>query len=208
MEISNLIQQKNNQPLVIILTGPSGVGKDAALNELKKMDRQWHFVVTTTTRSIRFNEINGKDYVFVSPEEFQKTLDQNGFIEYAQVYDKWYGVPKNQVTEPISKGKDVILKVDVQGAATIKSIIPSAISIFMIPGSMSDLEHRLTSRMTESENQLNLRLEVAKTELEQINNFEYYIINSEDNLGGAVEQIDKIITVEKARLNRPPFTIN
>ena len=207
MEIAEQIQHANNQPLVVILTGPSGVGKDAALNELKKMDRPWHYVVTATTRPIRHNEIDGVDYIFMEESEFKLSLDQNEFLESANVYERWYGVPKSQVSEPLQNGLDVILKVDIQGAATIKSLIPQAISIFMIPGTLNDLENRLRTRMTESEEQLKLRLEVAKTELTKLNNFEYYIINEEDNLESTVRQIDTIITAEKQRLNRPHIDI-
>ena len=207
MEIAEQIQHANNQPLVVILTGPSGVGKDAALNELKKMDRPWHYVVTATTRPIRHNEIDGVDYIFMGESEFKLSLDQNEFLESANVYERWYGVPKSQVSEPLKNGLDVILKVDIQGAATIKSLIPQAISIFMIPGTLNDLENRLRTRMTESEEQLRLRLEVAKTELTKLNNFEYYIINEEDNLESTVRQIDTIIKAEKQRLNRPHIDI-
>ena len=207
MEIAEQIQHANNQPLVVILTGPSGVGKDAALNELKKMDRPWHYVVTATTRPIRHNEIDGVDYIFMEESEFKLSLDQNEFLESANVYERWYGVPKSQVSEPLQNGLDVILKVDIQGAATIKSLIPQAISIFMIPGTLNDLENRLRTRMTESEEQLKLRLEVAKTELTKLNNFEYYIINEEGNLESTVRQIDTIITAEKQRLNRPHIDI-
>ena len=207
MEIAEQIQHANNQPLVVILTGPSGVGKDAALNELKKMDRPWHYVVTATTRPIRHNEIDGVDYIFMEESEFKLSLDQNEFLASANVYERWYGVPKSQVSEPLKNGLDVILKVDIQGAATIKSLIPQAISIFMIPGTLNDLENRLRTRMTESEEQLKLRLEVAKTELTKLNNFEYYIINEEDNLESTVRQIDTIITAEKQRLNRPHIDI-
>ena len=207
MEIAEQIQHANNQPLVVILTGPSGVGKDAALNELKKMDRPWHYVVTATTRPIRHNEIDGVDYIFMGESEFKLSLDQNEFLESANVYERWYGVPKSQVSEPLKNGLDVILKVDIQGAATIKSLIPQAISIFMIPGTLNDLENRLRTRMTESEEQLKLRLEVAKTELTKLNNFEYYIINEEGNLESTVRQIDTIITAEKQRLNRPHIDI-
>ena len=207
MEIAEQIQHANNQPLVVILTGPSGVGKDAALNELKKMDLPWHYVVTATTRPIRHNEIDGVDYIFMEESEFKLSLDQNEFLESANVYERWYGVPKSQVSEPLKNGLDVILKVDIQGAATIKSLIPQAISIFMIPGTLNDLENRLRTRMTESEEQLKLRLEVAKTELTKLNNFEYYIINEEDNLESTVRQIDTIITAEKQRLNRPHIDI-
>ena len=207
MEIAEQIQHANNQPLVVILTGPSGVGKDAALNELKKMDRPWHYVVTATTRPIRHNEIDGVDYIFMGESEFKLSLDQNEFLESANVYERWYGVPKSQVSEPLKNGLDGILKVDIQGAATIKSLIPQAISIFMIPGTLNDLENRLRTRMTESEEQLKLRLEVAKTELTKLNNFEYYIINEEDNLESTVRQIDTIITAEKQRLNRPHIDI-
>ena len=207
MEISESVQQHNNQPLVVILTGPSGVGKDAALNELKKSERPWHYVVTATTRPRRHNETNGVDYIFMDEAEFRTALENNEFLESANVYDKWYGVPKSQVSGPLKQGLDVILKVDIQGAATIKSLIPNAISIFMIPGTLNDLENRLRTRMTESEDQLQLRLEVAREELSKLNDFEYYIINKENSLESTVNQIDTILAAEKQRLNRPHIEI-
>jgi len=207
MEISESVQQNNNQPLVVILTGPSGVGKDAALNELKKLERPWHYVVTATTRPRRHNETDGVDYIFMDEAEFRTALENNEFLESANVYDKWYGVPKSQVSGPLKQGLDVILKVDIQGAATIKSLIPNAISIFMIPGTLNDLENRLRTRMTESEDQLQLRLEVAREELSKLNDFEYYIINKENSLESTVNQIDTILAAEKQRLNRPHIEI-
>ena len=116
-------------------------------------------------------------------------------------------MPKSQVSGPLKQGLDVILKVDIQGAATIKSLIPNAISIFMIPGTLNDLENRLRTRMTESEDQLQLRLEVAREELSKLNDFEYYIINKENSLESTVNQIDTILAAEKQRLNRPHIEI-
>ena len=151
----------------MVLSGPSGVGKDAALAELRKLERPWHFVVTATTREIRPGEINGKDYIFLDERTFLDMKERDEFVEFAQVYGNWYGVPKHQITLGLETGKDVILKIDVQGAATVRKIAPNALFIFMIPGSFEELRERLSQRMTESAPEMQLRLDRAKEELNQ-----------------------------------------
>ena len=193
--------------LLVVLSGPSGVGKDAALAELRKLDRSWHFVVTATTRKIRSEEVHGADYIFLDEPTFLEMKERDEFVESAQVYGNWYGVPKSQITSPLEQGKDVILKIDVQGAATVKKIAPNALFIFMVPGTFEELRERLSQRMTESKADIELRLKAAANELDQGKDFDRQIVNSKDNLGQAVAEIDAIIAEEKVRTGRSPIQI-
>mgnify|MGYP003320140466 FL=1 len=193
--------------LLVVLSGPSGVGKDAALAELRKLDRSWHFVVTATTRKIRSGEVHGTDYIFLDEPTFLEMKERDEFVESAQVYGNWYGVPKSQITSALEQGKDVILKIDVQGAATVKKIAPNALFIFMVPGTFEELRERLSQRMTESTADIELRLKAAANELDQGKDFDRQIVNSKDNLGQAVAEIDAIIAEEKVRTGRSPIQI-
>ena len=193
--------------LLVVLSGPSGVGKDAALAELRKLDRSWHFVVTATTRKIRSGEVHGTDYIFLDEPTFLEMKERDEFVESAQVYGNWYGVPKSQITSALEQGKDVILKIDVQGAATVKKIAPNALFIFMVPGTFEELRERLSQRMTESKADIELRLKAAANELDQGKDFDRQIVNSKDNLGQAVAEIDAIIAEEKVRTDRSPIQI-
>ena len=193
--------------LLVVLSGPSGVGKDAALAELRKLDRSWHFVVTATTRKIRSGEVHGTDYIFLDEPTFLEMKERDEFVESAQVYGNWYGVPKSQITSALEQGKDVILKIDVQGAATVKKIAPNALFIFMVPGTFEELRERLSQRMTESKADIELRLKAAANELDQGKDFDRQIVNSKDNLGQAIAEIDAIIAEEKVRTGRSPIQI-
>ncbi len=194
--------ENDSPPLLVVLSGPSGVGKDAALNELRKLERPWHFVVTATTRTIRPGETDGTDYIFLDQPTFLTMKDKNEFVECAEVYGNWYGVPRSQVTGGLEAGKDVILKIDVQGAATVRKMAPDALFIFMIPGSFHDLQNRLSNRMTESTTQMELRLKTAADELEQASLFDCLVVNADDKLDRAVEDIDAAITAEKQKKDR------
>ena len=194
-------------PLLVVLSGPSGVGKDAALNELRKLERPWHFVVTATTRTIRSGEIDGVDYIFLDESTFLEMKDRNDFVECAQVYGRWYGVPRSQVTSGLEAGKDVILKLDVQGADTVRKIAPTALFIFMVPGSFKELRDRLAQRMTESTPEMELRLKAAADELKQAVHFDRQVVNSKDNLSQAVSDIDAAISAEKQRTGRTPIQL-
>lgn len=197
----------DQSPLLVVLSGPSGVGKDAALNELRKLDRPWHFVVTATTRHIRPGETDGVDYIFLDEATFLSMKDQNDFVECAQVYGNWYGVPRSQVTNGLAEGKDVILKIDVQGAATVRQMAPDALFIFMVPGSFQELQDRLSQRMTESSDQMALRLKTAADEMKQASLFNCEVVNSEDRLDAAVADIDAAIDAEKRRADRTPVQL-
>ncbi|PKB78884.1 MAG: guanylate kinase [SAR202 cluster bacterium Io17-Chloro-G9] len=186
-------------PLLVVLSGPSGVGKDAALAALKTLDRPWHFVVTATTRPQRPGEQDGVDYIFLDTDTFLAMKDRDELLECAEVYGRWYGVPRSQVTLGFQEGKDVILKIDVQGADTVRRLAPGAVFIFMLPGSFPELHERLAGRMTESSPEMELRLKAAGEEMKRAPEFEYRVINHDGNLSKAVAEIDAIITAEKCR---------
>ena len=187
-------------PMLVVVSGPSGVGKDAALNRLRTMKRPWHFVVTATTRPRRPSETDGVEYIFLEPEQFRVMVEKGEFLEHAQVYGNWYGVPRQQVREAMKKGLDTILKVDVQGAATIKGLVPEAVFIFLVPSSMEELRRRLSLRATESATDLETRTRTAWREMESLPDFEYKVVNRDGCLDEAVGYIDTIILAEKCRI--------
>lgn len=191
---------KGSRPLLVVLSGPSGVGKDAVLARMKKSGRSFHYVVTATTRPKRAQEKNGVDYHFLSRKEFQKMIDKHQFLEWANVYGNYYGVPKDEITSALSKGVDTIVKVDVQGAATIKQILPQAVFIFLIPPSVEELEKRLRRRSSESSKDLALRLEKAKGEIKSLPFFDYVITSHQNKLDEVISRIDAIVAVEKCRV--------
>ncbi len=191
---------RNPEPLLIVLSGPSGVGKDAVLARMKQLGRPFHYVVTATTRSQRAGEENGLDYHFLSQEDFQQMIDKGQLLEWAKVYGSYYGVPRDEITQALSKGKDMIVKVDVQGAATIKKILPQAVFIFLMPPSMEELEPRLKQRHSESWPDLALRLEKAKEEIKSLPLFDYALTSYQDKLDDVISQIDAIVAAEKCRV--------
>ena len=194
--------QSLGSPLVVVVSGPSGVGKDAVFQHMRNLDRPWHFIVTATTRPRRRDERNGRDYFFLDSEEFENMRQSQQFFECAEVYENWYGVPKQQVREALARGQDVLIKLDVQGAATVKALLPDALMIFLAPPSLEELERRLRFRQSESVKALHLRLEAAKDEMQSIGLFDYKVVNQNHRLDLAAFCIDSIITSEKCRF--PP----
>jgi guanylate kinase len=191
---------QGSQPLLFVLSGPSGVGKDAVLTRMSKLGRPFHYVVTATTRPKRSGEKNGVDYHFFSQKEFQQMRDKNQFLEWANVYGNYYGVPKDEISSALSKGIDAIVKVDIQGAAAIKEILPQAVFIFLMPTSIEELERRLRKRQSETSTDLALRLERAKGEIKSLPLFDYVITSHQDKLDDVVSQIDAIVVAEKCRV--------
>ena len=187
-------------PLLVVLSGPSGVGKDAVLNELRMMDRPWHFAVTATTRPMRAGEKDGKDYIFLEADTFARMQERDEFLECAEVYGRWYGVPRSQARNALRSGRDVFLKIDVQGAATIRRMAPEALLIFLMPPSLEELRQRLTGRMTESVEDLERRLRTAEEELAQVHHFDYRVVNPQGQLERAAADIDAIVAAEKCRV--------
>jgi len=195
-----MVYKHQENPLVVVLSGPSGVGKDAVLSRLRKRAFPIEQVVTITTRPIRLREIDGVDYRFLSTLEFEDLLSQNGFLEWANVYGNFYGVPRFPVREALAQGRDVIMKVDVQGARTIKEKIPNAVFIFLMPPSIDDLLARLNRRHTESPDALACRLRAAEEELQSLPLFDYVVVNEEGRIDEAVRKIMSIVRAEKCRL--------
>ena len=188
------------KPLLVVLSGPSGVGKDAVLARMKASGYPLKYITTLTTRLRRPNETNGTDYHFVSTQQFQDMMKNNELLEWAEVYGNWYGIPKAEVKKALERGEDVIVKIDIQGAVTIKKIIPQAVFIFLVPPSIDDLCLRLKQRHTESPSDFTLRLKTAEEEMKQLSLFDYIVINRGDEIDQAVAGIMAIITAEKCRL--------
>ena len=196
-----------SKPLLVVLSGPSGVGKDVVLNQMKESGYPLKYITTLTTRPQRPREKNNVDYHFVSKEKFQEMIDNNGFLERAEVYGNWYGVPREEVKKALDNGKDVMVKVDVQGAATIKKTLPQAVLIFLMPPSIEQLLMRLKKRHTESAADLDLRLKTAQKEIDQLSIFDYIVVNRLDKIELAVSEIKAIITAEKCRVNPRQITL-
>jgi len=188
-------------PLFIVLSGPSGAGKDAVLSRMKELGYPLKYITTVTTRPQRANERDNIDYHFVSRQRFQEMIYGNELLEWANVYNNWYGVPKEPVKQALDKGQDVIVKVDTQGAATIKKILPQAVFIFLTPPSMKEVITRLKQRHTESTFDLALRIKTAEEEIKQIPLFDYIVANKQGEIDLAVSNIKSIITAEKCRVN-------
>lgn len=169
------------------------------LARMRKSGRPLHYVVTATTRPKRAREKDGVNYHFLSQQGFQQRLDKHQFLEWANVYGNYYGVPKREVSSFLSRGIDTIVKVDVQGAATIRRIAPQAVLIFLMPPSMPALERRLSRRRSESSKDLALRLATARKELGSLPLFDYVITSYQNRLDEIVSQIDSIIAAEKCR---------
>jgi len=187
-------------PLLIVVSGLSGVGKDTVLSRLRQSGHPLEFIVTVTTRPQRPNERDGIHYRFVSDAVFREMIDAGRLLEYASVYGYYYGVPADPVRKALGNERDVVIKVDVQGAATIKKIVPEGVFIFLAASSMEELESRLRQRSTESESDLALRLETAAAELKQLPLFDYIVVNRRGEVNRAVDDIDAIITAEKCRV--------
>ena len=189
-----------SSPLLIVISGPSGVGKDAVLTRMKVLGYPLEYITTVTTRRQRAKERNNLDYHFVSTEQFQEMITRSELLEWANVYGNWYGVPRQSVKQALEKGQDTIVKVDVQGAANIRKILPQAVFVFLMSPSIEELMTRLEQRHTESSFDLTLRIKTAEEEIRQLPLFEYLVINRQGEIDLAVSDIKAIITAEKCRL--------
>ena len=196
-----------SSPLLIVLSGPSGVGKDAVLARMRASGYSLEYITTITTRQQRAKERNKVDYHFVSTEQFQEMIAHNELLEWANVYGNWYGVPKQPVKQALGRGRDTIVKVDVQGAATIKKILPQAVYIFLMPPSIEELITRLKQRRSETPFDLALRLKTTDEEIKQLHLFDYIVVNKQGEIDQAVSDIKAIITAEKRRVNPREITL-
>jgi guanylate kinase len=186
-------------PLLIVISGLSGAGKDSVVRELHRRQRPIHFVVTATDRAPRPSEVNGRDYIFLSTVEFERLIADDELLEYAKVYGQYKGVPKSQVRQAMASGKDVVMRVDVQGAATLRQKCPGAVLIFLNTESEASLLRRLQARRTETPESLQLRLETARQELARLNEFDYLVVNPDGQLSQTVDAVEAIIVAEHHR---------
>jgi guanylate kinase len=195
------------QPLLIVISGPSGVGKDTVLLRMQERGMPFHFVVTATTRPKREGEVHGKDYFFLSSDEFAHMIEQNELLEYAIVYNDYKGIPKQQVREALASGKDVVMRIDVQGAATIRKLVPDAMLIFLTTGSEEEMVLRLRGRKTETPEGLNLRIATARQELKRVDEFDYVVVNKDLELDESVDTLKAIIDAEHHRVHQRKVTL-
>ncbi|WCJ23657.1 Guanylate kinase [Euphorbia peplus] len=188
-------------PLIIVISGPSGVGKDAVITKLREQRENLHFVVTATSRAMRPGEVDGKDYYFVSKDEFLGMVEKDELLEYALVYGDYKGIPKWQIRENMGKGNDIVLRVDIQGANTLKRILgDSAVFIFLMAESELELVERLIDRKTETAEALLVRVATAREEVKYVNYFDYVVVNAQGKLDSTVKLVESIIDAEKAKV--------
>lgn len=195
------------QPLLIVISGPSGVGKDSVIQRMMERNLPFHFVVTATTRPPRLEERHGVDYFFYSRDEFAEMIDKGELLEYALVYNDYKGIPKEQVRQALASGKDVVMRLDVQGAATVRSLCPDALLIFLTTQNEEEMLNRLRLRMTETPEALKLRTATARQELKRVTEFDYMVVNAHGKLDKAVDTILAIITAEHHRVHPRKVTL-
>ncbi len=192
------MSESNPAPLLVVVSGPSGVGKDATLKRMQARDMPFHFVVTTTTRARRPAEVEGVDYHFASAAEFQEKLARGDFLEHANVYGNLYGNSRHDIEAALARGADVMMRIDVQGAATIRQRVEGAIFIFLI-STLAELEARLRARKTETEDALRVRLQTAEQEMQARVHFDYCLRNHDSHLDQTVDDIITIMRAEKLK---------
>lgn len=195
-------------PMLFVFSGPSGVGKDTIVERLKPRHPEFHYAITVTTRPPRSGEKDEVDYHFRAMERFQNMKAAGEFLESAEVYGNWYGTPKFELQRAVEGGKDVVVKVDVQGAASIKRAVPEAILIFIAPESQTELSQRLAGRKTETPHEMTVRLETARRELESIREFDYVLVNRHGALAQTVEAVEAILKAEKLRVQPRVFHLS
>ncbi|GIW20240.1 MAG: guanylate kinase [Chloroflexota bacterium] len=187
--------------LLVIISGPSGVGKDTIIAALRERHPtpDYHYVVTCTTRAPRPGEIPGVSYHFLSPAEFAALREAGGLLEANEVHGNWYGTPRAEVARALAAGRDVILKIDVQGAAVVKERVPDALLVFVVPPSLEELFQRLRSRATESVDELELRQRNAALELARKDDYDYVVVNETGQVERTAAMIDEIVRIEKRK---------
>lgn len=191
--------------LLIVISGPSGAGKGTICKQLLENNSELKLSVSATTRSPRAGEVDGVNYYFITKEDFEHKIECGDFLEYAQVYDNYYGTPKSNVEEMLEKGKDVILEIDIQGALKVKENFEEGIFIFILPPSMEELKQRIIKRGSETEESLMKRFKSAYKEINFVSKYNYAVVNDEVDL--AVEKLEAIICAEKCRVDRIKHSI-
>ncbi|HHX97145.1 MAG TPA: guanylate kinase [Clostridia bacterium] len=185
---------------LIILSGPSGVGKSTVCRALLAQSNNLVLSISATTRQPRPGELAGREYFFYSPEKFAEALKQNAFLEWAEVFGNYYGTPRAYVEKVLAQGQDCLLEIDVQGALQVKAQWPEGIFVFLVPPSQEELKKRITLRATENEAERQKRLNQAQIELSYLSEYDYLVVN--DDLAAAVKKLQAIIIAERCRLSR------
>ncbi|MBK8619291.1 MAG: guanylate kinase [Anaerolineales bacterium] len=205
--MSNTFNLVKPNPLLIVISGPSGVGKDSVVQRMKERGLPFHFVVTATTRARRENEVHGKDYWFVSKDEFARMIEEDELIEYAIVYGDYKGIPKFEVREALASGKDVVMRIDVQGAESVRKLAAESLLIFITCEGEDELERRLRERKTETADSLSLRIATARKELQRIEAFDYVIVNEDFHLDDTVDKVRAVISAEHLKVQQRKVTL-
>lgn len=186
--------------ILIVISGPSGAGKGTICKELLKKNKNINLSISATTRSPRVGEVDGVNYLFMTKQKFEDMIRDNLFLEYAKVFDNYYGTPKEFVFDKLKNGEDVLLEIDIQGALKIKEIYPDGVYIFILPPSMRELKKRIINRGTECKEDIEKRFNTAFEELEYVYKYDYAVIN--DDLMDSVNLIESIILSEKNKVKR------
>lgn len=197
----------SSSPLLVVLSGPSGVGKDTVIKRLRAVLPDLHYAVTATTRAPRPGETDGQSYYFLTQAKYDAMLDRGELLAPAQVHGNWYGAPLQPLRTAFAQGKDVLLKIDVQGAIAVRRRIPQAVFLFLAPSAPEELVNRLGSRQTESEEDLARRIRDAEFELAQLPHYDYCVINHEGDLDGTVGDVACVISAERLRISRQPIDL-
>ena len=190
----------NRKGLLLVVSGPSGAGKGTICKALLNKNDQLKLSVSATTRKPRNGEVHGVNYFFIEKEEFTKMIENGEFLEYAQIYDNFYGTPKAAIIECLEKGQDVILEIEMQGARQIKEVYPEGVFIFVLPPSLEELKSRIVGRGTETQEEIEKRFSCAFEEINQIVNYDYFIVN--EDIEKSVSDVEAIICAEKNKVTR------
>jgi len=199
--------QGKQRPMIVVLSGPSGVGKDAILERMAELKYPYHFVITATTREPRQGEVDGVNHYFVDRERFQKLIDSNELLEHAEVYGNMYGVPKQQVKEALAAGRHVMIRVDVQGAARIRQLVKDVLLIFIMPPDLQSLQVRLEDRGTDALEAITERRAKAINEINDAEWFDVSVVNHDDQLDEAVREVINVIDAESERDSPRDFNL-
>lgn len=186
-----------NKGLLVVVSAPSGCGKDTVINALRESDFKFEKTISDTTRVMREGETNGVDYTFIDETTFKNRIENGYYLEYTVYNGNFYGTPKSEVEKHLEKGECVLMKIEVEGAGNVRKLMPEAVSVFLVPPSMEELEKRLKGRGTETEDSFKKRFETAKEELARAPEYDYIVVN--DEISKCVEKIRNIIETEGLR---------